>query len=81
MEQFMERLLEWLGVYGPIALKALATLVVGWIVAGILTAIVLKTPDYWDVRFDVTEAVKQRFDAENINIPFPQRDVHLHQVA
>lgn len=41
----------------------------------------VKTPDYWDVRFDVTEAVKQRFDAENINIPFPQRDVHLHQVA
>jgi small conductance mechanosensitive channel len=41
----------------------------------------VKTPDYWGVRFDVTETVKQRFDAENISIPFPQRDVHLHQVA
>ena len=41
----------------------------------------VKTSDYWDVLFDVTEAVKQRFDAENISIPFPQRDVHLHQVA
>lgn len=41
----------------------------------------VKTPDYWDVLFDTTEAVKNRFDAENITIPFPQRDVHLHQVA
>jgi len=41
----------------------------------------VKTADYWDVFFDVTEAVKHRFDAENISIPFPQRDVHLHQVA
>ncbi|MHC4695766.1 MAG: mechanosensitive ion channel family protein [Planctomycetota bacterium] len=41
----------------------------------------VKTLDYWDVLFDVTEAVKQRFDAENISIPFPQRDLHLHQVA
>lgn len=37
-----------------------------------------KTDDYWDVYFDVTEAVKKRFDAENINIPFPQRDVHVY---
>jgi small conductance mechanosensitive channel len=41
----------------------------------------VKTADYWNVLFDVTEAVKQRFDAESISIPFPQRDVHLHQVA
>lgn len=36
------------------------------------------TDDYWDVYFDVMEAVKKRFDAENINIPFPQRDVHVY---
>lgn len=36
-----------------------------------------KTSDYWDVYFGITEAVKKRFDAENISIPFPQRDVHL----
>lgn len=41
----------------------------------------VKTPDYWKVLFDLTEAVKQRFDAESISIPFPQRDVHVRQVA
>ena len=35
--------------------------------------------DYWAVRFDFTENVKLRFDAEGIAIPFPQRDVHLHE--
>jgi small conductance mechanosensitive channel len=35
--------------------------------------------DYWDVYFDMHEAVKKRFDAEGISIPFPQRDVHLFQ--
>lgn len=35
---------------------------------------------YWDVMFDVTEQVKKQFDAHGISIPFPQRDVHLHQV-
>jgi small conductance mechanosensitive channel len=35
--------------------------------------------DYWGVVFDVTEAVKKRFDAEGIGIPFPQRDVHLYE--
>ncbi len=40
-----------------------------------------KTSDYWDVFWDVTRAVKEQFDAEGISIPFPQRDVHLHQVT
>lgn len=35
--------------------------------------------DYWGVFFDTQEAVKKRFDAENVSIPFPQRDVHLYQ--
>lgn len=34
--------------------------------------------DYWGVYFDTTEAVKQRFDEENIGIPYPQRDVHIY---
>jgi small conductance mechanosensitive channel len=38
----------------------------------------VKTEDYWDVYWDVTRAVKVRFDAEGISIPFPQRDVHVH---
>jgi small conductance mechanosensitive channel len=37
-----------------------------------------RTADYWDVYWDVTRAVKQRFDAAGIGIPFPQRDVHLY---
>ena len=35
--------------------------------------------DYWGFYFDTTEAVKKRFDAEDINIPFPQRDVHVYE--
>lgn len=37
-----------------------------------------KTPDYWETGWSVTQAVKQRFDAEGVSIPFPQRDVHLY---
>lgn len=37
----------------------------------------VKTENYWDVFWDTTKAVKQRFDAAGIEIPFPQRDVHL----
>lgn len=39
----------------------------------------VKTPDYWTVYWDVTRSVKERFDAEGVSIPFPQRDVHLYQ--
>ena len=35
--------------------------------------------DYWGVHFDMTEAIKKRFDEEGISIPFPQRDVHLYE--
>jgi small conductance mechanosensitive channel len=37
-----------------------------------------RTADYWNVYWDVTKAVKQRFDEAGIGIPFPQRDVHLY---
>jgi len=37
-----------------------------------------KTADYWEVYWDVTRAVKKRFDAEGIGIPYPQRDIHLY---
>lgn len=35
--------------------------------------------DYWGVYFGTTEAIKKRFDEEDITIPFPQRDVHLYE--
>ena len=37
--------------------------------------------DYWPLKFDLTKALKQRFDAEGLSIPFPQRDVHLFQAS
>lgn len=37
--------------------------------------------DYWVVLWDFHEQVKVRFDEAGLNIPFPQRDVHLHQVS
>ncbi len=40
-----------------------------------------KTADYWDVYWDVTRAVKEQFDREGLSIPFPQQDVHMHQVS
>ncbi|MCW6038565.1 mechanosensitive ion channel [Spirulina subsalsa FACHB-351] len=38
----------------------------------------VKTSDYWPTYFALQEAMKRRFDAEGINIPFPQRDVHIY---
>ena len=38
----------------------------------------VKTADYWTVRWDLMRQVKERFDAEKISFPFPQRDVHTH---
>ena len=40
----------------------------------------VKTKDYWDVRFALTEKIKLRFDEAGISIPYPQQDVHLHQL-
>ena len=40
----------------------------------------VETENYWDVYWHVTRSVKERFDAEGVSIPFPQRDVHMHQM-
>ena len=36
--------------------------------------------DYWAVKWDLTENIKAAFDANGISIPYPQQDVHMHQV-
>ncbi len=38
----------------------------------------VKTNDYWEVHWDITEAVKREFDSQGVSIPFPQRDVHFY---
>ena len=41
----------------------------------------VKAEDYWQVGWDLTEAMKLRFDQEGITIPYPQRDVHVKQAS
>jgi len=38
----------------------------------------VNSADYWGVKFDLTEAIKKRFDKDGISFPFPQQDVHLY---
>eukprot|EP00913_Durusdinium_trenchii_P013392 g12573.t1 len=37
--------------------------------------------EYWDVRWDLTEKIKTGFDECGFSIPYPSRDVHLHQAT
>ncbi len=39
----------------------------------------VKSEDYWGVFFDMNEVIYKTFATENLNIPYPQMDVHLHQ--
>lgn len=39
----------------------------------------VKSEDYWNVHFELTEKIKKRFDSDGISIPFPQRDVHVYK--
>ncbi len=39
----------------------------------------VKAADYWGVYFDTLQTIKERFDAEDISIPFPQRDIHVYR--
>lgn len=36
----------------------------------------VKSADYWDVYFDITRIVYERFNAEGIGFPFPQLTIH-----
>lgn len=37
----------------------------------------VNTADYWGARFDITRKIKEEFDANGIEIPFPQHVVHM----
>ena len=37
----------------------------------------VKSSDYWNVKFDMNEKVKEAFDKAGISFPYPQSDVHL----
>lgn len=36
----------------------------------------VKSGDYWSTRFDLTRKIKEAFDENDIEIPFPQRVIH-----
>ena len=57
-----------------IAVSALADSSVNFVVRPWVNA-----ADYWGVMFEMTEAIKKRFDKEGISFPFPQQDVHLYK--
>ncbi|MFT5220000.1 MAG: small conductance mechanosensitive channel [Planctomycetota bacterium] len=40
----------------------------------------VNSADYWAVRADLLEHVKVKFDEAGISIPYPQSDVHMHEV-
>jgi small conductance mechanosensitive channel len=37
--------------------------------------------DYWSLRFDLIRKLKEELEQAGCTIPYPQRDVHLHQVS
>jgi small conductance mechanosensitive channel len=40
----------------------------------------VNSEDYWSVRPDLLEKIKIGFDEAGISIPYPQQDVHMHEV-
>jgi len=41
----------------------------------------VKREDYWGTRFALTRALKEGLEGAGLNIPYPQRDVHLFQTS
>lgn len=41
----------------------------------------VKGSDYFPLKWHLLETIKTTFDANGVTIPFPQRDIHLHQTA
>ncbi len=41
----------------------------------------VKAADYWAVRWELNEKIKLGFDEQGFNIPYPSRDVYMHQTV
>jgi small conductance mechanosensitive channel len=41
----------------------------------------VKQGNFLEVRFDLTEQIKEAFDSNDISFPYPQQDVHMHTVS
>lgn len=41
----------------------------------------VNTGDYWPARFEILEQIKNALDAANIEIPYPQMDLHVKELA
>ena len=39
-----------------------------------------KKEDYWPLRFDLTRKFKEELEKAGCSIPYPQRDIHVHEV-
>ena len=37
----------------------------------------VKTEDYWTLKWDILEKIKEDFDANDVTIPFDQLDVNV----
>ncbi len=37
----------------------------------------VQAAEYWDVRFELTRALKETLEAAGCSIPYPQQDVHV----
>ena len=40
-----------------------------------------RTTDYWPLKRDLTRRLKEELEAAGCELPYPQRDVHLHGSA
>lgn len=46
----------------------------------IVVRVWVKNDDYWTLKYDLLEGIKEQFDQNGISIPFNQIDVHLSQI-
>ncbi|MEQ9407086.1 MAG: mechanosensitive ion channel [Fuerstiella sp.] len=75
-ESLRDRLVDGEGRGFQIVLGSLGDSAVSWTVRFWTTA-----DQFWSVKEDLTESVKNRLDGAGIGIPYPQMDVHVTNVA